>query len=254
MVIGQLSANANAPPSTISEKALDVIRTAADAEAKAMAETVATTVHKSGNAVAGLPDTLTAVQDGRAKHVVVLSGFVQPAYRFVDSGYIVLELSDEVELGSGRAGTARRRGERAAPGDGPRHRRHHPRRRQGVGEARQDRSADPLLDNSRSPAVSLAHCTRLPGSRGFLEGLTRYDKPCAAPLCLCCIRAGIFRNLCYALARLISVSWLKKIRSLHHTPALRISITRSHCEIATQRRTRRSTPSQTPASDAARPM
>ncbi len=102
MVIGQLSANANASPSTISEKALDVIRTAADAEAKAMAETVATTVHKSGNAVAGLPDTLTAVQDGRAKHVVVLSGFVQPAYRFVDSGYIVLELSDEVELGSGR--------------------------------------------------------------------------------------------------------------------------------------------------------
>ena len=102
MVIGQLSANANASPSTISEKALDVIRTAADAEAKAMAETVATTVHKGGNAVAGLPDTLTAVQDGRAKHVVVLSGFVQPAYRFVDSGYIVLELSDEVELGSGR--------------------------------------------------------------------------------------------------------------------------------------------------------
>ena len=35
-------------------------------------------------------------------HVVVLAGFAQPAYRFVDSGYIVLDLADENELGSGQ--------------------------------------------------------------------------------------------------------------------------------------------------------
>ncbi len=105
MVIGQIAANANATASIISEKALDVIRTAADAEAAAMAEEVVTAVHKGGAAVAGLPDTLTAVQDGRAQQVVLLSGFSQPAYRFVDSGYIVLNLSEDaedVDLGSGR--------------------------------------------------------------------------------------------------------------------------------------------------------
>lgn len=102
MVVGQITANANASPSTISEKAIDLIRAASDADAAAMADEIITTVHKGANAVAGLPDTLTAVQDGRAQHVVTLSGFSQPAYRFVDNGYIVLDLDDETELGSGR--------------------------------------------------------------------------------------------------------------------------------------------------------
>jgi peptide subunit release factor 1 (eRF1) len=102
IVVGQITADANASPSTVSEKALELIRKASDDEATAMADTVVTAVHKGGNAVAGLPDTLTAVQDGRAAHVVVLSGFSRPAYRFVDNGYIVLDLDDETELGSGR--------------------------------------------------------------------------------------------------------------------------------------------------------
>jgi peptide chain release factor subunit 1 len=102
MVVGQISANANASPSTVSEKAIDLIRQASDTEAAAMADTIVTAVHKGANAVAGLPDTLTAVQNGRAQHVVVLSDFSQPAYRFVDNGYIVLDLDDETELGSGR--------------------------------------------------------------------------------------------------------------------------------------------------------
>ena len=50
----------------------------------------------------GLAETLTAVQGGRAQHVVALSNFTQPAYRFVDSGYILLELSEASELASGR--------------------------------------------------------------------------------------------------------------------------------------------------------
>jgi hypothetical protein len=32
----------------------------------------------------------------------VLSDFSRPAYRFVDSGYILLDLGDDKELGSGR--------------------------------------------------------------------------------------------------------------------------------------------------------
>lgn len=102
MVVGRLTASANATPAEISDKALKLARQAADEEAQALADKVVTTVHKAGNAVAGLAETLTAVQDGRAQHVVVLEGFAQPAYRFVDSGYIVLDLTDNQELGSGR--------------------------------------------------------------------------------------------------------------------------------------------------------
>jgi hypothetical protein len=52
--------------------------------------------------VAGLAEVLTAVQEGRAMQVIVLSDFAQPAYRFVDSGTILLDLGDDQELGSGR--------------------------------------------------------------------------------------------------------------------------------------------------------
>ncbi len=102
MVVGQFAADANASPLEISEKAIELIHTASDEDALATAETTVTTVHKGANAVAGLADTLTAVQDGRAQHVVVLSGYSRPAYRFVDTGYIVLDLDDETELGSGK--------------------------------------------------------------------------------------------------------------------------------------------------------
>lgn len=102
MVAGSIAARANASPNEISQKALELIRQAGATRAKAMADEVVTTVHKGGAAVGGLANTLTAVQDGRAQQVVTLAGFAQPAYRFVDSGYIVLDLSDETELGSGR--------------------------------------------------------------------------------------------------------------------------------------------------------
>ena len=83
-------------------KAIDLIHKASDTEAASTSDAIVTAVHKGANAVAGLPDTLTAVQDGRAQHVVVLSNFSRPAYRFVDTGYIVLNLDDETELGSGK--------------------------------------------------------------------------------------------------------------------------------------------------------
>ncbi len=102
MVVGHFAAGTNATASEISDTALDLALKAADTEAKTVADSVVTLVHKSANAVAGLAETLTAVQDGRAQHVVALTDFAQPAYRFVDSGYIVLDLADGKELGSGR--------------------------------------------------------------------------------------------------------------------------------------------------------
>jgi peptide subunit release factor 1 (eRF1) len=102
MVVGRITASANATPTDLSDKALKVAMQAAEEEAQALADQVVTMVHKGGAAVAGLAETLTAVQDGRAQHVVVLSGFARPAYRFVDSGYILLDLGDDKELGSGR--------------------------------------------------------------------------------------------------------------------------------------------------------
>lgn len=102
MVVGQFAADANASPSKIGEEALSIAKKAADDEAKNTADVLVTTVHKGGNAVAGLAETLTAVQGGRAYQVVALNSFKQPAYRYVDSGYIILDLGEETELGSGR--------------------------------------------------------------------------------------------------------------------------------------------------------
>jgi peptide chain release factor subunit 1 len=102
MVAGRFAAGTNATPAEINEKAIKMARQAAANEATALADQVTTMVHKGGSAVAGLAEVLTAVQDGRAMQVIVLSDFAQPAYRFVDSGYILLDLEDDKELGSGR--------------------------------------------------------------------------------------------------------------------------------------------------------
>lgn len=102
MVVGRFAADANATPAEISEKAIKLARKAGIEDAQAMADRVVTTAHKGGNAVVGLAETLTAVQDGRAMQVVALADFAHPAYRYVDSGYILLDLSDDQELGSGR--------------------------------------------------------------------------------------------------------------------------------------------------------
>lgn len=102
MVVGQLSASATATPATLRDQAAELVQTAADAEAHALAEQVIATVQQGGNAILGLTETLTAVQTGRAQHVVVLADYEQAAYRFVDSGYILLELNEKSELASGR--------------------------------------------------------------------------------------------------------------------------------------------------------
>ncbi len=102
MVVGQINADANASPAELRDKALALAQEAENIEANALAEQIVTSAHKGGNAVLGLAETLTAVQTGRAQHVVVLSDYMQPAYRFVDSGYILLELNEQSELASGK--------------------------------------------------------------------------------------------------------------------------------------------------------
>jgi len=102
MVVGRIAVDANATPAEIGDNALKLAHQAAKTEAQNLADTLVTVVHKEGNAVAGLAETLSAVQIGRAQHVVALADFARPAYRFVDSGQILLELSEESDLGSGR--------------------------------------------------------------------------------------------------------------------------------------------------------
>jgi peptide subunit release factor 1 (eRF1) len=102
MIVGQISAKTNANPAQIGEQALEVAQKAEQAENIALADTVLAEANRGGNAVLGLTETLTAVQSGRAEHVVVLAGYTQPAYRFVESGHILLELNEKSDLHSGR--------------------------------------------------------------------------------------------------------------------------------------------------------
>lgn len=102
MVIGQFNADANASLVDIRKKALELAAKTEAQEAQAMADRLLSTAQQGGDAVLGLVDTLTAVQHGRAYHVVALANYSQRAYRFVDSGKIVLELTEDADLASGR--------------------------------------------------------------------------------------------------------------------------------------------------------
>ena len=102
LVSGAFAADANATPATLGAAAMGLAHRAAQIDARTQADEILTAAHKKRNAVLGLAKTLTAVQEGRAQHVVMVEGFVQPAYRYRESGHIVLDLDDAEELGSGR--------------------------------------------------------------------------------------------------------------------------------------------------------
>lgn len=102
MVIGHISADAYATVNDLRDKALELAGQAEDKEAQKIADELVTTAKRGGNAVVGLAETLTAVQQGRAAHVVALANYAQPAYRFVESGHILLQLTEEADLQSGR--------------------------------------------------------------------------------------------------------------------------------------------------------
>ena len=102
MVVGSLSVKSIATPAEISDRALELVQKAEEEEDRRVADEILARANQNGNAVLGLEKTLTAVQEQRAERVAVVGSFVQPAYRFVDSGLIVLEIHEEGELGSGR--------------------------------------------------------------------------------------------------------------------------------------------------------
>jgi peptide subunit release factor 1 (eRF1) len=100
MVIGEISADANATASELQGTATDLARQEAERVGDEMADGIVTAAHKGSNGVLGLAATLNAVQTGRAQHVVVLAGFSQPAFRFKDSGFVVLSKEDAQATGS----------------------------------------------------------------------------------------------------------------------------------------------------------
>ncbi len=102
MVVGQISASANASPQEIQERALDLVQSAARQDATNAADELVRRANANERAISGLVETLTAVQNGRAEHVMVLSNYMRSAYRFVDSGMILLELGEDMPLASGR--------------------------------------------------------------------------------------------------------------------------------------------------------
>ena len=71
-------------------------------DAHRVVDHIITAAHKQQNAVIGLVETLAAVQSGRAQQIVMVDGFAQSAFRYSESGHIVLDLEDADVLGSGQ--------------------------------------------------------------------------------------------------------------------------------------------------------
>jgi peptide subunit release factor 1 (eRF1) len=102
MVVGSISMAATATAAEVREKAVEMALQASERNDVTIADEIVALAQSGGNAVTGLAETLTTVQNMRASHVAALNSYAQPAYRFVENGQIVLELSEEGELGSGR--------------------------------------------------------------------------------------------------------------------------------------------------------
>lgn len=102
MMLDRISVNANASPQEIQENALELVVKASQQDAIDTADLLINRARSNERAVLGLAETLTAVQNGRADHVVVLSNYARNAWRFVDSGAILLDLNEESTLVSGR--------------------------------------------------------------------------------------------------------------------------------------------------------
>lgn len=98
MVVGQIAADANSSPNELQKPALEIAQNTAAQDAARVADGAITAAYKGSNGVIGLADTLNAVQNGRAQHVVVLAGYSEPAYRFVHTGYVVLTPENELGL------------------------------------------------------------------------------------------------------------------------------------------------------------
>jgi len=88
-IIGTFILDATASETEVLEHSLEVVR-GADEERKQrlVGELVTAAAKKGGMAAIGLADTLSAVQDGRARIVVVADGYKSEGYRCTQCGFI----------------------------------------------------------------------------------------------------------------------------------------------------------------------
>ncbi|MEZ4833160.1 MAG: Vms1/Ankzf1 family peptidyl-tRNA hydrolase [Caldilineaceae bacterium] len=101
LVIGTIPADTNAGAQELQGPASDLAHQAAADAGRDLADQVITLARsKDSNGVLGLAETLYAVQSGRAQHVVVLNGYSQPALRFKESKYVVLDEAAAAATGS----------------------------------------------------------------------------------------------------------------------------------------------------------
>ena len=100
LVIGAIPADTHATAQELQGPASDLALKAAERAGCDLADEVITLARKDGNGVLGLAETLYAVQSGRAQHVVVLNGYSQPALRFKESKYVVLDEAAAAATGS----------------------------------------------------------------------------------------------------------------------------------------------------------
>lgn len=100
MIIGEIPADANASPRELQAQVADLARQQMKEAGSELTDQLITAAHKGGNAVLGLAETLNAVQSGRAQHVVVLSNYSQPAFRYKDSRHVVLSREEAEASGS----------------------------------------------------------------------------------------------------------------------------------------------------------
>lgn len=97
-VLGSINVEMTAPPAVVGETSLALIRDAAAASKAELVDQLITAVAKSGPAVAGLKDTLTAVYAGRAHHLLLDNDFSAPAVRCDNCGYVDVEVQDTCPL------------------------------------------------------------------------------------------------------------------------------------------------------------
>ena len=155
MIIGQIAADANATPNDLRDRALELAAKEEAREANAIADRVIATAWQGGNAVLGLEETLTAVQQGRAAHVVTLNDYA--------AACLSLCRQRPYPVGTRRRGrspkrpcaeSARRRGKLPAPCAGAEHRRDRDRTARRPGEGGENRGADAVLSIENVPGTS----------------------------------------------------------------------------------------------------
>ena len=90
-VVGQVSLDMNASPAEVWERSFEVAQQAKRRQEMQLLEQAVTLAHKGGAGVVGLADTLAALQEGRAHHLLVARHLHMPGQQCKDCGAVVIE-------------------------------------------------------------------------------------------------------------------------------------------------------------------